>query len=235
MGLDRSDARFFDIARHYGREHAAQIRRQSVTRQVARQGELRDVVVSRREGCLVAAVDDHAPIEIGRVAMLVAMGQHVPDLCLLDIRHRVGITDHDAIARGDLCAQYEADELIQRGEVVSTFRRPGQHHRQGLGGVVGMSKQAQQIEDFLSRAHSARKHHYAVGQAHKCLQALFHVRHDDQCIDDGIGRLGGDDAGLGDADVAAVADTLLGMSNSRTLHRPLHRAWSAAGADIQGA
>src|SRR5690606_22360091 len=47
------------------------------------------------------------------------------------------------------------------------------------------------------------------------------------------GRLGRDDARLGHADVAATATALLGVGDGRTLHRPLHRARAAAGADVE--
>src|SRR3546814_5307611 len=71
--------------------------------------------------------------------------------------------------------------------------------------------------------------------AHERLQPLLDVRHDHQRIDDRIGRLGGDDARLGDADVAIAAATLLGVGDGGTLHRSFHRARAAAGADIQTA
>ena len=40
-------------------------------------------------------------------------------------------------------------------------------------------------------------------QPHEGLEALFDVRHDHELVDDGVRRLGRDDAGLRDADVAA--------------------------------
>ena len=51
----------------------------------------------------------------------------------------------------------------------------------------------------------------------------------------GIRRLGRDDARLGDAQVAAVDDALLGVPDGRALHRSLHGAGPAAGAHVEAA
>src|SRR5690606_23252363 len=51
-------------------------------------------------------------------------------------------------------------------------------------------------------------------------------------VDDRVGRFRGDDAGLGDADVVIVAAALLGVGDGGALHRALHRAGAAAGADV---
>jgi hypothetical protein len=51
----------------------------------------------------------------------------------------------------------------------------------------------------------------------------------------GFGRLGGDDPRLGHPDVARVSLALLGVGDGGALHRPLHRARAAAGADVQAA
>ena len=72
-------------------------------------------------------------------------------------------------------------------------------------------------------------------QAHEGFEALLDVRHDHQLVDDRVRRLGRDDAGLGDADVAPADDALLGVADGGALHRALHRARAAAGADVQAA
>ncbi len=74
-----------------------------------------------------------------------------------------------------------------------------------------------------------------VRHAHEGFEALLDVRHDHQMVDDRIRRLGGDDAGLGDADVAVGAAALLGVADGGALHRPLHRPRAAAGADVEAA
>ena len=51
----------------------------------------------------------------------------------------------------------------------------------------------------------------------------------------GIRRLGGDDAGLGEPDVAPADDALLGMADGGALHRALHGTRAAAGAHVQAA
>ena len=82
---------------------------------------------------------------------------------------------------------------------------------------------------------AARKNDDAVAQPHERLQALLDVRHDHQLAHDGVGRLGGDDARLGDAHVAAVDDALLGVPDGGALHRALHGAGAAAGAHVEAA
>src|SRR3546814_15619779 len=66
-------------------------------------------------------------------------------------------------------------------------------------------------------------------------EPLLDVRHDHQLVDDRVRRLGGDDARLGDADVARAALALFGVGDGGALHRALHRAGAAAGADVQAA
>src|SRR5690606_27485368 len=56
-----------------------------------------------------------------------------------------------------------------------------------------------------------------------------------ELVDDGIGRLGGDDSRLRDADIAAVPNALLGVADGGAFHRPFHGARAAAGAYAQGA
>ena len=72
-------------------------------------------------------------------------------------------------------------------------------------------------------------------QAHEGFEALLDVRHDHQLVHDGVRRLGGDDAGLGEADVTPADDALLGMADGGALHRALHRARTAARAHVQAA
>ena len=98
-----------------------------------------------------------------------------------------------------------------------------------------MQQDAEDIQDFFSRAGPAGKHHDAMPGAHEGFQALLDVGHDDQGVDDRIRRFGGDDARLGNADVAAIANALLGVADGGALHRTFHRAGTAAGADVHAA
>ncbi len=135
-------------------------------------------------------------------------------------------------------AAFSPSVAVDEARICSKYGRgfgPGQHHLERLLGVGRIEQDAQQVEDFLGRADAAREHHDAMREAHEGLEALFDVRHDHELVDDGIRRLGGDDAGLGEADVAAADDALLGMADGRALHRALHRARAAAGADIEAA
>ena len=92
-----------------------------------------------------------------------------------------------------ICSKYSA---LSAGPVNTTGN--------GRSRLAGIEQNAQQVQDLLGRAGAARKNHDAVAQAHERLQALLDVRHDHQLADDGVRRLGRDDAGLGDAQIAAV-------------------------------
>ncbi len=71
--------------------------------------------------------------------------------------------------------------------------------------------------------------------AQEGFEAFLDVRHDHEFVHDRVGGLGGDDAGLGDADVAAAVDALLGVPDGGAFHGALHGAGSAAGADVEAA
>src|SRR5581483_7125647 len=120
-------------------------------------------------------------------------------------------------------------------EVRRALARAGQHDRQRLILILRIEKDAEKIEDLLGGSGAAGEDHDAVSEAHEGFEALLDVRHDDELVDDRIRRLGGDDAGLREADVAAVIDALLGVTDGRALHRALHRPRSTAGADVQAA
>ena len=111
--------------------------------------------------------------------------------------------------------------VIDLPEVLRGGRRTGEHDRQRLIGVGRIEQDAEQIENLLGRAGAARENDDRMRAAHERLETLLDVRHDHQLIDDRIRRLGGDDAGLGHADVAAVANALLRVADGRALHRAL--------------
>ena len=161
--------------------------------------------------------------ELGQVAHPVTHGQG----------HRFRVVDDDPVALGGIVAQRVADEGVHLAEVVGAVRRAGEHHRQRDILVGRMQQHPQQIEDFLGGADAAGEHDDAVGHAQKRLQALLDVRHDHQLVDDRVGRFGGDDARLGNTQVAALAAALLGVRHMGAFHRPLHGAGPAAGADVQ--
>ncbi len=123
-----------------------------------------------------------------------------------------------------MCSKYAALSL-----------RAGEHDGEGLLGVLRVEQDAGEVEDLLGGAGASGKYHDAVRQPHERLETLLDVRQDRQLGHDRVGRLGGDDARLGDADVAAVLDALLGVADRGALHRPLHGAGSAAGAHVEPA
>src|SRR5690606_8484522 len=99
--------------------------------------------------------------------------------------------------------------------------------------VLVAQQDAEQVQDLLGGAHATGEHHEPVADPDERLQPLLDVRHDHQVVDDRIRRLGGDDPRFGDADVAGVVLALLGVGDGRALHRALHGARAAAGADVQ--
>ncbi len=120
-------------------------------------------------------------------------------------------------------------------EVLRAVGRTRENHGKGQIAIGRIEQNAEQVQDFLRRAGAARENHDAVPQSDEGFQALFDVRHDHQLTDDGIGRFGRDDAGLGDPQVAAVDDALLGVPDGRALHGALHGARAAARAHVQAA
>src|SRR5690606_17994332 len=89
--------------------------------------------------------------------------------------------------------------------------------------------------DLLHRADPAREDDDAVAEADERLQALLDIRHDHELVDDGIRRLGRNDAGLRQTDIAAGLDALLGVADVGALHGAFHGARTAAGADVEAA
>jgi hypothetical protein len=126
-----------------------------------------------------------------------------------------------------------ADEAVDLLEVFARRRGAGEDQRERHLHIVRMQQDAEDVQDFLGGAGAAREHDDAVAGAHEGFQALLDVRHDHQVVDDRVRRLGGDDARLRDAEVAAALQALLGVADGGALHRALHRARAAAGADIQ--
>ncbi len=98
-----------------------------------------------------------------------------------------------------------------------------------------MQQNTEQVEELLGRADAAREDDDAVTDADEGFQTFLDVRQDHQLVDDRVRRLGGDDARLGQPQIAAANAALFGVGNGGALHRPLHHARTAAGADIQAA
>src|SRR6056297_1197845 len=123
-------------------------------------------------------------------------------------------------------------ELVDFLEIVGRRGRARENQRERHIPIRGVEQHAEQEQDFFRRPGAARKNDNAVTETNKRLEPLLDVGQDDQLVDDGVGRLGRDDAGFGDADVATGQRALLRMTDGRAFHRTLHGAWSAAGADV---
>ncbi len=143
------------------------------------------------------------------------------------------IVDNDGQAARGFLAQRAADEPQDVFEVGCAGARPGQHHRKRLLPIGRIQQDAHQVQDLFGGAGAARINDDAVGHAHERLEALLDVGHDHELVDYRVGRLGGNDAGLGHADVATVLDSLLGVSDGGALHGAFHRPGTAAGAHVQ--
>ena len=120
-------------------------------------------------------------------------------------------------------------------EILGAVGGSGEHHRERQILIGRIEQNAEQIQNFFGGAGAARENDDAVPQPHERFQALFDVRHDDQLAHDRIRRLRGDDAGLGDPEVAAILDALFRVADGRPFHGPFHGARAAARADIQAA
>ncbi len=204
-------------------------------RLIAMQLERPHRLVRHLEGLLEFRLNRQQPVEVIRIVVLpaeLADGIHAPDELAADLRRIVD--DHGETTHGRV-AERAAHELQDVLEITRAGTWAGQHHREGLLPIRRIHEDADQIQDLLRRAGTARIHDDAVREPYKGLEALLDVRHDHELIDDRVGRLRGNDAGLGDADVASVLDALLRVSDCGTLHRSLHGARAATGAHVQAA
>src|SRR5207253_11475108 len=112
---------------------------------------------------------------------------------------------------------------------------PGQDDGERQILVVRVHQDAEQVEELLGRASATGENDDAVADAYKGLKALLYVREDHQFVDDRVRRFGSDDSRFRQAQVTAADHPLLGVGDSRALHRPFHHARPATGADIQAA
>src|SRR6185437_12524405 len=187
------------------------------------------------EGPLELRLDREQPVEVVRIAVLLAERAHRLDAVHHAARDFGGIVDDDAETLRRRLAERAGNEAADVLEICATLPRACQNHGQRLLRVRGIEHNAEKVQDLLGGTGAAREHHDAVRDTHERFEALLDVRHDHQLADDRVRRLGRDDAGLGDADVAPVLDALLGMPDGCAPLRPLHGARPAAGTDIETA
>ena len=235
VALDGADAVLLDVAGDDAGERAAQVGGELVHRLVAVQAQGAHRGVGHLEGPLELGVDAQQPVVVVGVGLAATGLAHGLDAAVHDARDlgRVVDDDADALERGG--AERAGEEGADALEVFRARARTGEHQRERLRGVRRVEQDAEQVEDLLGGADAAREHDEAVRHAHEGLEPLLDVGQDHEVVDDGVRRLGGDDAGLGEADVAAADDALLGVADGRALHRALHGARAAAGADIEAA
>ena len=83
------------------------------------------------------------------------------------------IVDDDVQQVGGLFPERSLDETPDLHEVFGRGLRARQHHLQRLAGIGRIEQDAQQVEDFLGRAHAAREHHDAVRRGARRLRGAF--------------------------------------------------------------
>ena len=125
-----------------------------------------------------------------------------------------------------------ANELVDAPEVLLGALRPREYEGERQAGVVRVEQNSEQIENFFGRSGTAGEDNNPVSSTDKGFQPLFDVGEDDQLVDDGVGRFGGDDSRFGKAEIA-TGDALFCVANGGALHRAFHGARAAAGADVQ--
>ncbi|CRD47817.1 hypothetical protein BN1263170055 [Stenotrophomonas indicatrix] len=233
--LDAAHAVFLHVAGDDAREGPAQIGCQRVRRTPVVQVQRRHRLVGRHERLLVFPRNLDGPVEEERILLRQAMLAHALDAGRHLLGHRHRVADDDFVALGRGVAQGQADETVDLLEVRRSDGRAGQDQRERQVLVLLAQQDAEQVQDLFGGTHATGEHDDAVADADEGLKALLDVRHDHQVVDDRVRRLGGDDARLGQADVARHGPALLGVGDGGALHRALHRARAAAGTDVQAA
>ncbi|SUI48355.1 Uncharacterised protein [Serratia marcescens] len=231
--LNGVDAVFLHVTGHDAGESAAQRGGQLLRRLVRIKIEVRHVLMGRLERQLQIRRDADRPVKAVGVAGVAAVFLHQRHGFFHLPRHFRRIVDDDGVMAARFVAQRVHDELVQHAEVVGALFWPGQDQRQHLFTVLRVHQDTQQVQQLFGGADAAREDNDAMRDAHEGFQAFFDVRHDHQLVHQRVRRLGGDDRRLGHADEAAVAVTLLRVTDRRAFHRRFHRARPAAGADVQ--
>ena len=226
--LDGLHGRFLDIAGHDARKRPAQIGGQFMQGLVAVQLQRRHGLMGRLERLLELQRHIERPVEEEGILFLDTLLAHQMDAAAHQFADALGIIDHDGVMRGREFAQGQLDEAVDVLEICRRSTRTGQNQRHADLTVIGVQEQTEQIQDFFGGPHAAGEGDDAVSEPYEGFQPLLDVRHDDQLVDDRIRRFGGDDARLGDADVAVVDAALFGVRDGRALHRSFHRTRSTA-------
>ena len=232
---DGSATVFLYVSGNDDRKHAAQVRRQLVDRLVLVNLQSSHVLVSRLEGELEGVLDIELPVEEEGVVLVFAvlrdfLHARIHGACDFD-----RIIDDDSVLVLGLGTKRGRDEVVDLAEVGLRFLRPGQYQRKWNFRVCRIQQYAKDVQDLFGGADAAGEHHDAMPEPDECLQALLNVRHDDQLIDNRVGRFCRDDSRLGNAHVSVEVAALLAVRDGCALHRALHRAGTTSGADVHSA
>ncbi|MNE54054.1 hypothetical protein D3C80_1488130 [compost metagenome] len=125
------------------------------------------------------------------------------------------------------------NKFIQDAEIVRALFRAGQDQRKNLVFIGRIHQDTQQVKQFFSGTHTTREDDYPVRDTHERLKTFFDIRHDNQFINQRIRWFSGNNRRLGHTNESAFFITLLRVANRRAFHWGFHRAWAAAGTNIQ--
>src|SRR5690554_6737086 len=233
QGIHQLNSFSFHVAGHNAREGPAQLGGQPVNRLILVELKRQHVFVGRLKENLEVLLDLQEPVEVKGITVVTAELGHLLDAFFHLAGHFDRIVNDDLVALAGFLSQGQGDEFVDHPEIAGLGLGTGENHRERQVLVVRVQQNAQQVQDLLGGTDAAGEYDNAVTQADKGLQALLDIRHDHQLVDDGVGRLGGDNARLANDDIASVLDPLLGVRDGGPLHGAFHGTGPAAGTDIQ--
>ncbi len=106
-----------------------------------------------------------------------------------------------------------ANKPVKAFKKVRAFRGAGKKDWQQLLLVAGHPQHAKDVQNLLHGPDTAREYNHAMRETHKSLKATLHIGHDDETIDDRVGRFGGNNPRFSDPHKTAVTDSLLRVAN----------------------
>ena len=233
MCLNGARALIAYVSRYQAGERASQVDRQCMGILITIYLKSGHVLMGYFESALKFRIYCQMPVEEKGVLVPSAKFTHLFDAAFHHRRHIAWFAEFYLVSLLRFLAEHSRNEVIYPLKITGAFwwACENQWHRNFP--IFWMHQDSEQVENLFHRADTTGEHDYRVRDSNKCFEALFHVRHDHELVDDRIGRFSGNNAGLGHPDISAVGDTLFGVTNCSTLHRPLHRARPTTGANIE--
>ena len=230
--FDGMDALFFHIACHDARKGSSQVGGKCVHRLVGAQVQGGHGGMARLERGLEIQRDSQPPVKVKGIVIVTAEQGQLVDAMAQGFRDRFRVIDDDLVTLCRLLTQGSTNKGVHLAKIVGAAGGPGKDYRQGHVDIVRVQQHAQQVENFLGGADPPRKDNDAMADTQEGLKPFFNIWHDHQFIDDGVGGFRGDNARLGNPQIAASFEPLLGMGHMRPFHWALHGPGATTGADI---